>query len=104
MLHLHQMLYSKSSNVVVVEESNAGQTGVDADYLILHVQCFVHAREARGVSVIAQCKLCKPMMMTMMTTRYDILLFIFVMRGTINIYFHIYESIRYAFVNVTNTM
>ena len=59
------------SNAVVVEKSNAGQTGVDADNLTLHIECFVHVREATGVSVIRQGRLYGPMMMTM-TDRYDI--------------------------------
>ena len=102
MSHLHQMLYSKSSYAVVVEKSNAGQTGVDIDNLTLHVQCFVQVWEATGVSMIRQGRLYRPMMMTMMTTRYNILLFILVMRGTIKVYFHIYENNPYIFVNVTN--
>ena len=47
-LHLHQMLCLKLSNAVVVVKSSAGQKGVDADNLTLHVQCFVHVREATG--------------------------------------------------------
>ena len=102
MSHLHQMLYSKSSNVVVVEKSNAGQTGVDADNLTSYVQCFVRVWEGRGVPMIKQGRLYRSMMPTMMATRYDFLLFIFVMRGTIKVYFHIHESICYIFVNVTS--
>ena len=46
------MLYLKSSNAVVVEKSNVGQTGVDAGDLTLHVWCLMLVREATGVSVI----------------------------------------------------
>ena len=76
MSHLHQMLYLKSSNAVVIEKSNGGQTGVEAGNLTLHVWCFMHVREATGVSVIRQGRLYRPMMMMvmmmmmMMTTRY----------------------------------
>ena len=98
----------------VLEISSAGQTCVDADNLTLHVQCFVNVREAPNVSMIRQGRLYRLMMMMtttmtttttmmMMTTRYDILLFILVMRGTIRVYFHIYESIFFIyFIKVTN--
>ena len=72
------MFYLKSSNAVVIEKSNGGQTGVEAGNLTLHVWCFMHVREATGVSVIRQGRLYRPMMMMvmmmmmmmMMTTRY----------------------------------
>ena len=38
-LQLHQMLCLKLSNAVVAVKSSAGQKGVDADNLTLHVQC-----------------------------------------------------------------
>ena len=98
----------------VLEISSAGQTCVDADNLTFHVQCFVNVREAPSVSMIRQGRLYRLMMMMtttmttatmmmMMTTTYDILLFILVMRGTIRVYFHIYESIFFIyFIKVTN--
>ena len=48
------MLSLKLSNVVEVVKCSAGQKGVDADNLTLHVQCFVHVREATGVSMRRQ--------------------------------------------------
>ena len=87
-----------------MEKSNTRQTGVDAGNLTLHVWCIVNVREATGVSMIRQGRLYKAMMITMVRTRYDILLIILVMRGTIKFYFHIYESILCIFVNVTNIM
>ena len=69
----------------------------------LDVQCFVHVREVTGVSVIKKGRLSRPMM-TMITTRCDSLLFIFVMTGTIKVYFNIYECILSIFLDVTNTM
>ena len=96
------MLYLKSSNAVVIEKSNGGQTFVKAGNLILHVWCFIHVREATGVSVIRQGRLYRPMMMmtTMMTTRYDFFKFYFEIRGTIKFYYHmhIYESILCIFL------
>ena len=82
------MLYLKSS-IAVLKKSSAGQTSVDQANLTLHVWCVMHVREATGVSMIRQGRLYRPMIMTMMTTRYDILLFILAMRGTIKVYFHI---------------
>ena len=82
MSHLHQMLCLKSPTTVV-KKSNAGQAGVDQNNLTLHVWCLMYVREATGVSLIRQGRLYRPMMMTMMTTRYDILLFVLAMRGTI---------------------
>ena len=104
MSHLHQMLYLKSL-IAVVKKSNAGQAGVDQDNLTLHVWCFMYVREATGVSVIRQGRLYRPMMMTMMTTRYDILLFMLAVRGTIKVYFHIHENILCIFCfHVTNIL
>ena len=53
--------------------------------------------KATGVSMITQGKLYTPMMMTMMTTRNDILLFVLVMRGTIKVYFHIYMKVFFVY-------
>ena len=78
MSHLHQILYLKSSNAVVIEKSNGGQTGVEAGNLTLHVWCFMHVRNATGVLVIRQGRLYRPMMMvmtTMMTTRYHFFIY-----------------------------
>ena len=98
--HLHQMLCLKLSNAVVVVISSAGQKGVDADNPTLHVQCFVHVREATGVSMRRQGKLYRLMKMTMMkmmTIRYGTLLIIPVMRSTIK-FTPIYESILWTFL------
>ena len=62
---------------------------MDADNLTLHVQCFVHVREATGVSMRRQGRLYRPMKMTMMkmvTIRYVTLLIILVVRSTIKVY------------------
>ena len=86
------MLCLKLSNAVVVVKSSAGQKGVDADNLTLHVQCFVHVREATGVSMRRQGRLYRLMKMTMMkmmTIRYGTLLIIPVMRSTMKVYSHI---------------
>ena len=91
-LHLHQMLCLKLSNAVVVVKSSAEQKGVDADNLTLHVQCFMHVREATGLSMRRQGRLYRPMkitMMKMMTIRYGTLLIIPVMRSTIKVYSYI---------------
>ena len=91
-LHLHQMLCLKLSNAVVVVKSSAGQKGVDADNLALYVECFVHVREATGVSMRRQGRLFRAMKMTMMkimTIRYGTLLKIPIMRNTIKVYSHI---------------
>ena len=70
--------------------SSAGQKGVDADNLTLHVQCFVHVRTT-GVSMRRQGRLYRPMKMKMMTFRYGTLLIVPVMRSTIK-FTHIYEA------------
>ena len=72
------------------------KTGVDADNLTLHVQYFVNVRGVAGDTMIRQGRLYREMITTimkMMTSRYDIVLFILVLRGTIKVYFHIYKSI-----------
>ena len=100
------MLCLKLSKVVVVVISSAGQKGVDADNPTLHVQCFVHVREATGVSMRRQGKLYRLMKMTMMkmmTIRYGTLLIIPIMRSTIK-FTPIYESILWTFLNLTNIM
>ena len=76
-LHLHQLLCLKLSNAVVVVKSSAGQKGVDADTLTLHVQCFVHVREATGVSMRRQGRLYRLMKMTMIDEVNDILIWHF---------------------------
>ena len=65
MSHLHQMLYLGSSCAVVVEKSNAGQTGVDTDNLTLHFRCMsTRPYVAICVLLIRQCRVYWPMMMT----------------------------------------